>query len=264
MHKPRSPSHATIVAYLALFFALSGSAVAASGVLIKKSSQVGKGVITSKALKDHAAVNVNDLTPRALASLKTAGATGAPGAAGAKGDPGPAGARGAKGADGKDGLSDGPAGGALTGNYPNPGLKQPEAVRVVGSANNPPFLTAEEAKPFNGVCGGPAIWSNVGGDHQVAGFYRDPLGLVHVVGTIKSGSFGCAAFQLPAGYRPAARQPFAQMAGGDRIERVDVLGNTSNGGSGVVLPLGGEGTNGYLSLAGITFQCAPSGQDGCP
>src|SRR3954449_4069204 len=80
----RRPAHATVVAYLALFCALGGSAVAASGVLIKKPSQVGKGVITSKALKDHAAVKVKDLTRKALATLQTPGPKGDTGPRGEK------------------------------------------------------------------------------------------------------------------------------------------------------------------------------------
>src|SRR5438046_2855519 len=115
--RPARPNHATVVAYLALFVALGGSAVAASNVLIKKPSQVGKGVTTSAALKDNAAVNVVDLTPAARSAL--AGVKGDPGAAGAEGPRGPAGAQGAAGAQGPAGPtgpagpSTGPAGGAL-------------------------------------------------------------------------------------------------------------------------------------------------------
>src|SRR4051794_11955747 len=91
------PRHATIVAYLALFTALGGSAGAAGGVLDKRPSQVGKGVTPSKALKDGAAVNVAARTPAALtapAAAGPAGLKGDAGPAGLKGDPGPKGDKG--------------------------------------------------------------------------------------------------------------------------------------------------------------------------
>ena len=52
MPRLRLPSPAMVVALIALVVALSGSAIAASGVIIKKPSQLGKNVVTSKAVKN--------------------------------------------------------------------------------------------------------------------------------------------------------------------------------------------------------------------
>jgi hypothetical protein len=76
-------SYANVVATLALVFAMSGGAYAASKFLITSTKQIKPGV---------------------LASLKgKAGANGAPGAAGPAGPAGPAGSQGPAGANGKDG-----------------------------------------------------------------------------------------------------------------------------------------------------------------
>jgi hypothetical protein len=240
-----------VVAYLALFVALGGSAVAASGVLIKEPSQVGKGVITSRALKDHAGVNVKDLTRKALAILRTPGP---------KGDTGPRGERGLTGDSGPPGPATGSAGGALTGNYPDPELKGAEAAHLVGSLGEPPFLKAQDAQVFDGDCGGgDATWADLAG-LQPAEFYRDPVGIVHLAGVVGDGLPSCAVFQLPRGYRPAGTELFAALASLAATERVEVTG-----GDGAVNPVNGDGnpTN-YLSLSGISFRCAPSGADGCP
>ena len=86
------PSPAMVVALVALLVAMSGTAVAASKVLITSSSQIKNGAISSA-----------DLSKKARKSL-----TGKAGKTGAAGAPGPAGANGtngAAGAPGKDGAN---------------------------------------------------------------------------------------------------------------------------------------------------------------
>jgi hypothetical protein len=82
----RRPSPGGIVAVIALFFAVGGSAVAASHYLITKTSQI---------------------KPSVLSQLK--GRAGAPGPAGAQGPQGPSGPQGAQGAQGAQGTQ-GPTG----------------------------------------------------------------------------------------------------------------------------------------------------------
>ena len=84
--RSRRPSLSTVIASLALFFALGGSAIAAQHYIITSSSQI---------------------KPSVLAKLK--GNTGATGATGAQGPAGPAGAQGPTGLAGSTGPQ-GPAG----------------------------------------------------------------------------------------------------------------------------------------------------------
>jgi hypothetical protein len=46
-------------------------------------------------------------------------------------------------------------------------------------------------------------WANYGGAAIAAGYYKTADGIVHLTGTIKSGTSTLVAFALPAGYRPA-------------------------------------------------------------
>ena len=50
----RAPSPAMVVAIIALIVATSGSAFAAGTIIIKKSSQLGKNVVTSRQIKNSA------------------------------------------------------------------------------------------------------------------------------------------------------------------------------------------------------------------
>lgn len=57
-------------------------------------------------------------------------------------------------------------------------------------------------------------WTNHGGSRKVAGFYKDPFGIVHLEGGISNGSVTVPniIFNLPVGYRPSARIRFSTTA----------------------------------------------------
>jgi hypothetical protein len=104
----RLPGHGTLVAYLALFVALGGSAYAAANLPANSvgTKQLRKGAVT-----------LAKVAASARASLR-----GATGATGVMGPAGPAGPKGATGTAGAPGLATGTAGGSLSGNYPNPAI----------------------------------------------------------------------------------------------------------------------------------------------
>lgn len=104
-----------------------------------------------------------------------------------------------------------------------------EAMRVVGAQGQPAFQ--------NG-------WVNFGGVDAVCSFYKDPWGIVHVKGTIKSGTASSIVFTLPAGYRPQHTEFFAIVANGafgyctvTPAGDVTVVGSTT-----------------YTTISGITFR----------
>jgi len=66
----------------------------------------------------------------------------------------------------------------------------PEAFHEVGTPGEPAFQNSWQNNPMT-ILGYPA------------GFYKDRVGIVHLVGRISSGSGNSIIFQLPAGYRPA-------------------------------------------------------------
>jgi hypothetical protein len=96
-------TYANVMSSLAVFLVVAGGTAFAA-------SQLGKESVGAKQLKKEA------VTP---AKISAAAKTALKGAAGPQG---PAGPKGDKGEKGEPGLSNGPAGGALAGNYPNPSL----------------------------------------------------------------------------------------------------------------------------------------------
>lgn len=112
-------------------------------------------------------------------------------------------------------------------------------------------LPAVEARNYVGDTGRPAFsgaWANYNtATHESAGYYKDPLGRVHLLGVVKSGVAGTAIFTLPSGYRPKLKEMFAVITGGpDAIGRIDV------GSDGIVTHV--SGSTGYVQISGISFR----------
>lgn len=77
---------------------------------------------------------------------------------------------------------------------------------------------AVESAGSVGAAGQPAFqngWVNFGAPWQGLRFWKDPMGLVHIEGLVKSGTVGAVpVFTLPAGFRPAANLGFATLSNG--------------------------------------------------
>src|ERR1700736_5282305 len=98
----RRLSYANVTATLALFFAMSGGALAAKHYLINSAKQINPKVFT--ALKGKPGATGAKGTTGATGSTGAAGSTGAPGKEGATGKEGKAGKEGAKGQEGEEGA----------------------------------------------------------------------------------------------------------------------------------------------------------------
>lgn len=105
-------------------------------------------------------------------------------------------------------------------------------------------------------------WASDNSYGQTVGFYRDPLGWVHLAGLIeKCGNPTNQFFTLPSGYRPGpqnTRLPMLVFSGS--VGQMTILEIHGDGGVWV----NGSGPNAMFELDGISYRCAPSGQNGCP
>lgn len=190
------PSHATVVAYAALFIAVGGVSYAAvtlpansvGSKQIKrggvKSSDLAKNAVTSAKVKDFSLLS-KDFKPGQLVA-GAAGTTGAPGPKGDKGDKGDTG---------------------------------PTAT------NPPPTLVKDAPADSSGDCGvgtfchNISTWTNYGGSYAPAGYYKDIGGNVHLVGLAKATTTeSCGidpffnVFVLPPGYRPGGDEAFTSYS----------------------------------------------------
>jgi len=162
-----------------------------------------------------------------------------------------------------------PAGGDLTGTYPDP--------VVADGAITPAKLNA--GVQFTNVALGewqgttcadlaPGWYNNF--DNALVrrvGYSRDSFGMVHLRGQAinctGSVALGTTVFVLPAGFRPdlppGGQETFAGLIPGasPRVGTVVVRGA---GNVEVFSVQNGES----ISFSGVTFRCGPSGQNGCP
>ncbi len=131
-------------------------------------------------------------------------------------------------------------------------LVTPSPIQAAGLVT---ALDCSSAGPDRWISQNPDVSGNVG-------YYRDLDGQVHLAGTTqKCGAppAGAVVFQLPPGYRPqnTQEQTALVVTGGP--------GATTN----VTAFDDGEvavtaNPNAAVSLAGISFRCAPPGTNGCP
>ena len=106
-------------------------------------------------------------------------------------------------------------------------------IRFIGSAGQPAFT---------------ASWVNYGSPYSNAGYFARPDGWVELIGVIKSGTVGSAAFTLPPGFRPASLKSLGTMSAG-------VFGRVDIGTDGTVTPIA-PSTNPSVVLDGLHFKIA--------
>jgi len=90
-------------------------------------------------------------------------------------------------------------------------------------------------------------WVNFGSGYNPTGYYKDALGVVHLRGMLKDGSFSVPMFTLSAGYRPAYTEIFIAISGG-------AVGYVNVGPDGQVTPVAGSAS--FFALDGMTFHVA--------
>jgi hypothetical protein len=117
----------------------------------------------------------------------------------------------------------------------------------------PSAYASSKVEPYHEVnsAGEPVFaagWSNAGPTLTSAAFYKDPLGVVHLKGTVQRSGGTAVIFALPAGYRPAQVASFPTVGSSPPVSPTSVLIFTTG-----EVSIGAGGDDAYL-LDGITFR----------
>ena len=92
-------------------------------------------------------------------------------------------------------------------------------------------------------------WVDYGAPHQTARYRKDPNGVVHIQGMIKSGTTtaGTLLFTLPAGYRPDAELWYTNYAAGGALALMSIAASGA-----VTIGAGFSATNTQISCSFAT------------
>jgi len=233
------PSHGTVVAYLALFVALGGSAYAAK--------QLPKNSVGSPQIKKNA-VKTGDIARNAVKAGKLAREAVKAGKL-------------AKNAVPTNRLRDNAATGAKVNEATLGTVPTAQTANAANTANVANSLAPPENWHEVGTPGEPGFlnsWSNRPGPSETAAFYKDQEDVVHLRGGAESGTAG-TVFRLPVGYRPPSGKiievPGSCSGGiycGSGVARftIDGPGLFPEGDGAVLVPLGAT----LISFSGITFR----------
>jgi hypothetical protein len=206
----RAVTFANVTSVLALVFAMSGAAYAVT------SSAQTNGVIHGCYQRRSGTLRLVNADSRCLRSEQpiawdVRGPQGVQGLRGPQGVQGLQGLQGPKGDKGDTGPAAGPAGGDLTGNYPNPTMRQP-TLTAVAAQSPPPAAFVDCSTHFLTLCGNDNtanFWNNPPNGLSYPGVFVDSLGFVHLQGFAQRlGNAGHVAFYLPPGERPNAELTF--------------------------------------------------------
>jgi hypothetical protein len=143
----------------------------------------------------------------------------------------------------------GPAGGALSGRYPNPTLRP---AKLVGFAVQPSSHAVDCFTHFNTLCGYASTgnyWNQPPSPWAFSGYWVDSWGFVHLEGSVwMVGNPIATIAVLPPKVRPAGRLDFSSLdvSSGAQID-VYILHDGS------IAVIGSINSGDVLSLSGITY-----------
>jgi hypothetical protein len=222
---PSRPSHTTVVAYLALFVALGGTAYAAATI---GSGDVINDSLLSEDIKNDTIAG-HDIRPSTIGSGRIADGT-------------------IIGSDIKQNtigslrIADNSvaSGDIRDGTVQRADLAPNERWHYVGASGEPAFLNAWENYDTSGNAL-TATW-------PYAAFRKDSAGVVHLQGLVTAGTIGQSIFSLPAEYCPWHYQPFGTISN-NAFARVTIEW-IDEGDCDVIAD---TGSNEWISLNGISF-----------
>lgn len=224
-------SYANVMATLALFVALGGASYAA--VKLPKDS------VRSKQIKEDA-VKASEMAPNSVDGFNVVDGSIA----------------------GNDILPNTIGGDQIAGGAIWNGLIADGAVTAAKLDLSADFTSAGLADAF-GTCGGVGdAWGSFSPDvNNSVSYYRDPTGIVHVRGlAIRCGAATNTIFTLPPGYRPEKQEILPSFNSNFVAGAISVNPN----GAVAPFPAAGIGAGAWVTLDGLTFRCAPPGDDDCP